>query len=130
MAELLRGARQVMTSRKLPKERLPWRSAWASEFQPHVVLLDIGLPGHGRVRGRDPSARGRGDARVVPDRAHRLRPARGSRAGAPAGFDHHLTKPADPYALLALVDAWVDAAATPSASPGRVAETAFGDGVK
>lgn len=46
-----------------------------------------------------------------------------------AGFDHHLTKPADPDALLALVDAWIESTASPRV-PGRVEEIAYGDGVK
>lgn len=46
-----------------------------------------------------------------------------------AGFDHLLTKPADPDALLALVDAWIESAATPRAA-GQVEEIAYGDGVK
>ena len=38
-----------------------------------------------------------------------------------AGFDHHLTKPADPDALLALVDAWIESS---GAQRGRAAPAA------
>ena len=49
-------------------------------------------------------------------------PADRERARA-AGFDHHLTKPADPDALLALVDAWIESAGAQRA-PARAAQAA------
>ncbi len=72
-------------------------------FQPHVVLLDIGLPG---LSGYEVARRLRADPRhegltlialtgwgSVEDR----------RKTAEAGFDHHLTKPVDPDDLEALL---------------------------
>ena len=100
--------------------------ASAPVFAPDVVLLDIGLP---EMDGYEVARRLReiaADARVVPDRAHRLRPARRSRAGARGGFDHHLTKPADPDALLALVDAWIESPARQRA-PARAPRAAVGN---
>ena len=75
----------------------------AREFHPEVVLCDIGLPGHGRLRG------GR-ELRAIP------RPARAKliavtgygrdedrRRSKEAGFDLHLTKPVDPAKLRAVL---------------------------
>ena len=50
-----------------------WRAA--PVFAPDVVLLDIGLPRHGRLRGRAAAARAAETAGVAADRADRLRPA-------------------------------------------------------
>ena len=54
-------------------------------------------------------------------------PADRERARA-AGFDHHLTKPADPDALLALVDAWIESSGAQRAL-ARAAAAAVGNAV-
>jgi len=78
--------------------------ALAGSFDPEAVLMDVGMPG---LDGYDAARR----MRAQPDGCHRVLVAltgwgqpedrRRSRA---AGFDAHLVKPADPPALLALVD--------------------------
>jgi CheY-like chemotaxis protein len=75
----------------------------ARGFRPHVVLLDIGLPG---MNGYDVARELRADPAVP---ALTLVALTGygqdedrERSNA-AGFDHHLTKPVDYDALLALV---------------------------
>jgi signal transduction histidine kinase/DNA-binding response OmpR family regulator len=78
----------------------------APVFAPDVVVLDIGLPG---IDGYDLARR----LRQVPQTRASLMVAltgygqRGDleRARA-AGFDHHLTKPAEPEELLALIQMW------------------------
>jgi CheY-like chemotaxis protein len=82
--------------------------ASASVFAPDVVLLDIGLP---MMDGYEVARRLR---EVAETRASCLialtgygQPADRERARA-AGFDHHLTKPAAPDALLGLIDAWIE----------------------
>ena len=90
--------------------------ASAPVFAPDVVVLDIGLPGDGRLRGRAPPAR------ACRRRAPSLLIAltgygqRGDRDRArDAGFDHHLTKPAEPDELLAIIEAWRAARAAATA---------------
>ena len=107
--------------------------ASAPVFAPDVVLLDIGLP---MMDGYQVARRLR---EVAETRASCLialtgygQPADRERARV-AGFDHHLTKPADPDALLALVDAWIEssgaqraparAARPPSATPSTDARS-------
>ena len=75
----------------------------ANEFQPHITLLDIGMPTlngyevYRRLRSGSSSA----DIMVIAITGwsqpmdHQL-----SRE---AGFDHHLVKPVDPSALVALI---------------------------
>ena len=100
--------------------------ASAPVFAPDVVLLDIGLP---MMDGYQVARR----LREVPQtRASCLialtgygQPADRERARA-AGFDHHLTKPADPDALLALVDAWIESSAAKRA-PTAPAVAAIGN---
>jgi CheY-like chemotaxis protein len=94
--------------------------ASAPVFAPDVVLLDIGLP---LMDGYQVARRLR---EVAETRASCLialtgygQPADRERARV-AGFDHHLTKPADPDALLALVDAWIESSAAQHA-PARAA---------
>ena len=100
--------------------------ASAPVFAPDVVLLDIGLP---MMDGYQVARRLR---EVTATRASCLialtgygQPADRDRARA-AGFDHHLTKPADPDALLALVDAWLESAGAQRAVD-RAAEAAVGN---
>ena len=75
----------------------------ANEFQPHIALLDIGMPtlnGY-EVCRRLRSGSGNADMTVIAITGwsqpmdHQL-----SRE---AGFDHHLVKPVDPVALVALI---------------------------
>ncbi len=101
----------------------------APVFAPDVVLLDIGLP---QMDGYQVAKR----LRLVEEtRASCLialtgygQPADRERAK-DAGFDHHLTKPADPDALLALVDAWIESTGSPRAQ-ARAGTLAYGEGVK
>jgi CheY-like chemotaxis protein len=81
--------------------------ASAREHGPEVVVLDIGLPG---MDGYEVAVRLR---EIAETRASCIialtgygQPADRARARA-AGFDHHLTKPADPDELLGLVEAWL-----------------------
>ncbi len=81
--------------------------AIAGDFEPHVVVLDIGLP---QLDGYQVAQRLRGahatrDSLLIAltgygqadDRERALE----------SGFDHHFVKPADPSQLLACIDAWV-----------------------
>ena len=93
-----------------------------------VVLLDIGLP---MMDGYQVARRLR---EVAETRASCLialtgygQPADRERARV-AGFDHHLTKPADPDALLALVDAWIESSGARRVS-ARAAGAAVGNAV-
>ena len=102
--------------------------ASAPVFAPDVVLLDIGLP---MMDGYQVARRLR---EVAQTRASCLialtgygQPADRERARV-AGFDHHLTKPADPDALLALVDAWIESSGAQRA-PARAAQAAVGNAV-
>ena len=78
----------------------------APVFAPDVVVLDIGLPG---MDGYEVAQR----LRAVPETRTSLLIAltgygqRGDRDRArDAGFDHHLTKPAEPDELLSLIESW------------------------
>ena len=83
--------------------------ASAPIYAPDVVLLDIGLPG---MDGYEVAVR----LRQMPETRDSClialtgygQPADRARARE-AGFDHHLTKPADPDALLGLITAWLQA---------------------
>jgi signal transduction histidine kinase/ActR/RegA family two-component response regulator len=90
----------------------------ARRFRPEVVLMDIGLP---NVDGYQLAARlrreqdlGAGIALLVAVTGYAEDEAR--RRSREAGFDHHLVKPIDPDALLALLSSleW--------AEPGELAE--------
>jgi signal transduction histidine kinase len=81
-------------------------------FRPEAVLMDIGLPG---IDGHEVARRLRQD----PDLASGLAllaavtghaEAEARRRSREAGFDHHLVKPVDPDAVLALLDSlpWVN----------------------
>jgi len=77
----------------------------ARQVQPHLVLLDIGLPG---ISGYEV-------ARVLRDSAHSRHATLVALTGygtsydreraVQAGFDHHLVKPADFARLYAIIDA-------------------------
>jgi len=78
----------------------------AASFQPHIVFLDIGLPG---MSGYDVARR----FRAEPDlRSAQLVALTGwgtdddKRKCMEAGFDLHLTKPVDPQDVDAVVAAW------------------------
>ena len=101
--------------------------ACAPVFAPDVVVLDIGLP------GMDGYALAR-RLRELPQTSASLMVAltgygqRGDRERArDAGFDHHLTKPAEPDDLLALIAAWrCGQTAVPMPAPGRGASREAG----
>lgn len=76
----------------------------AESFAPEVVLLDVGLPGldgYGVARTLRSSHR-TSDALLVALTGYGQEEDR--EKALEAGFDHHLLKPADPSAVLALVD--------------------------
>jgi CheY-like chemotaxis protein len=77
----------------------------AAQHQPDVVLLDIGLPKlDGYETARRLRAQRGGAGRTLVALTGWGQPADKERASA-AGFDHHVTKPADPQALGALIAA-------------------------
>ena len=85
--------------------------ASAPVFAPHVVLLDIGLP------GMDGYAVARQLRRFAETASSCLialtgygQPADRERARE-AGFDHHVTKPADPDELMQLIQGWLQSEA-------------------
>jgi len=75
----------------------------AEQFRPHVVLLDLGLP---RYSGYEVARRLRGESGAPADPALLLVAVSGygqerdREAARAAGFDLHLTKPADPDEVL------------------------------
>ena len=77
----------------------------APSFRPEVVLMDIGLPGMDGYqvarRLRQEQDLGAGIALLVAVTGYAEDEAR--RRSREAGFDHHLVKPIDPDALLALL---------------------------
>jgi two-component system CheB/CheR fusion protein len=77
----------------------------AAEFSPVVVLCDIGLPGFDgfEVARRVRALPGVGPALLVAVTGHAGEDDR--RECLAAGFHHHLAKPADPSAILALLAA-------------------------
>ena len=73
-------------------------------LRPDVALIDIGLPGHRRLRARAAApraARGARDCGSSRSRATARRRTGGSALD--AGFDVHLTKPVDPDRLQRLL---------------------------
>jgi CheY-like chemotaxis protein/anti-sigma regulatory factor (Ser/Thr protein kinase) len=93
--------------------------ASAPVFAPHVVLLDIGLPG---VDGYTVARQLRGIDELHSSCLIALtgygQPADRDRA-VEAGFDHHLTKPADPDELLRVIQEWLQSSAMALSSPSR-----------
>jgi CheY-like chemotaxis protein len=74
----------------------------ARAFRPHVVLLDVGLPGmDGYELARRLRAEGLSGDLLVSVTGYGQEEDR--RRAEEAGFDHHLTKPVDPETLLRLV---------------------------
>jgi DNA-binding response OmpR family regulator len=75
----------------------------AAQFQPEIVLLDIGMP---KISGYDVARRlreARGDSVVIIAISGWGQDEDRKRAR-DSGFDHHFTKPVDFEALLALID--------------------------
>ena len=100
--------------------------ASAPVFAPDVVVLDIGLPG---MDGYEVARR----LRLVPETRASLLVAltgygqQGDRERAErAGFDHHLTKPAEPNELLALIENWRNALGASSEARTGARTTAGG----
>ena len=86
--------------------------ASAPVFAPHVVLLDIGLPRlDGYAVARQLRALDETSAACLIALTGYGQPADRGRA-MEAGFDHHLTKPADPDELLRVIQDWLHAHAT------------------
>jgi signal transduction histidine kinase/DNA-binding response OmpR family regulator len=81
--------------------------ASAPVFAPHVILLDIGLPG---MDGYSVARQLRRCSETASSCLIALtgygQPADQERAKE-AGFDHHLTKPADPDELMQLIQSWL-----------------------
>jgi CheY-like chemotaxis protein len=81
----------------------------AARFMPDMVLMDLGLP---RFSGFEVARRLRGAQHARPRRALLLIAVSGygrerdRLAAREAGFDLHLTKPADPDAMLRILAAW------------------------
>ncbi len=77
--------------------------AAADEFQPDLILLDIGLP---KLSGYDACRRIRqqpGGTKVVIIAQTGWGQEEDRQRTHQAGFDHHLVKPVDPHALLKLL---------------------------
>jgi signal transduction histidine kinase/CheY-like chemotaxis protein len=110
MAELLRH----MGAEVLAAEDGPRALAQAPAFNPHLVLLDIGLPG---MSGYEVASRLRpslaAGARLIALTGYGA-PEDEARARA-AGFDEHLVKPASPQALETVLS--LSAAALPNELP-------------
>jgi CheY-like chemotaxis protein len=94
-------------------------------FAPHVVLLDIGLPG---MNGYDVARA----LRALPETSASCLIAltgygqpTDRRRASEAGFDHHLTKPADPDELLRVVQEWLQSRS--SATNDSTLRTQAGD---
>jgi CheY-like chemotaxis protein len=79
----------------------------AEKFQPQIALLDIGMP---RMDGYEAARRIRAalGRRVVLVALTGWGQEQDQRRAYSAGFDHHVTKPAEPDALESLIAAAVD----------------------
>ncbi len=89
--------------------------ASAPVFAPHVVLLDIGLPRlDGYAVARQLRTMEETSSACLIALTGYGQPADRGRAR-DAGFDHHLTKPADPDELLRIIQEWLHAHAAGSA---------------
>ena len=76
----------------------------ALEFQPHVILLDVGMPG---MSGMEVASQLRRHGELAGARIVALTgwgQAEDRRRTAEAGFDEHLTKPADPRQIQRILD--------------------------
>ncbi|HKB00849.1 MAG TPA: response regulator [Gemmataceae bacterium] len=84
----------------------------AREARPDVVLLDLGMPG---MNGFEAARRLREDPAACPALLVAVTGWDGDddrRRTRAAGFDHHLTKPADPERVLALIGEFAASRAT------------------
>jgi len=80
-----------------------------AEFQPHAALLDIGLP---HVSGYELATQFRQhDARCTLIAISGWGTDRDKEQARRWGFDAHLTKPADPHAVIAMLDKLCDTVA-------------------
>lgn len=88
----------------------------AGRSNPHLVLLDLGLPS---MDGYEVAARLRGDLGLVNTRIVALTgwgTEQDKARTTAAGFDAHLTKPVSPERLLCAIDEWLSACAGPKSS--------------
>ena len=76
----------------------------ARVFRPHLVLLDIGMPGMSGYEVAKKLRAHREFADMVITALTGYGQAEARRRSREAGFNHHLTKPPDPIALAALLD--------------------------
>ena len=76
----------------------------ARVFRPHLVLLDIGMPGMSGYEVAKKLRAHREFADMVITALTGYGQAEDRRRSREAGFNHHLTKPPDPIALAALLD--------------------------
>jgi DNA-binding response OmpR family regulator len=75
----------------------------SDEFLPQVALLDIGLPGHnGYEIAQHIRAHRKDDVLLIAVTGYGA--AEDRRKASEAGFDHYFTKPADPMALLDVIE--------------------------
>jgi len=76
----------------------------AAEFRPEAVLLDIGLPGMDGYEVARHLRAAKGSARMVLVALTGYGQEEDRQRAREAGFDHHLVKPANPDAILALLE--------------------------
>ena len=73
--------------------------AAAMAYRPDVALLDLDLPVMSGLEDREVTTPSAGDGACTTGRAHWLGQDADRRETTEAGFDRHLTKPAEPEAL-------------------------------